>query len=331
VETALFMFGAGALTSPLEAVLGVGLGLLVAGIIGVGIVRVSWRLNLRRFFQVTGVFLVIVAAGLFSNAVLELREALGWQLLPVYNLTAIFPANETNTAGYLLRGIIGYSDAPTLVEVAAYFGYWIVVILAYLGIRTGKITIVTAPVGGPGTRCSAGGCPRAPRPNRRARIVLESAGFRRVEALRGNLDHFRRAGRLAGHAVDAVRFPDHVGLVAPVRLPLTAPFLDDLVVARPLLARGQEPLEHVDGADIHTDPVRYAAIEVDRDVGAVDAESRGIGVPIRVQPLLALREDLVAKVLARLRIFVRLVHEVRVDRLGCKVHFSRHSVASKEL
>ena len=146
VETALFVFGAGALTSPFEAVLGVGLGLLIAGVIGVGIIRVSWRLNLRRFFQVTGVFLVIVAAGLFSNAVLELLEALGWQLLPVYNLTAIFPANETNTAGYLLRGIIGYSDAPTLVEVAAYFGYWIVVILAYLGIRTGKITIVTAPL-----------------------------------------------------------------------------------------------------------------------------------------------------------------------------------------
>ncbi|HEY5539495.1 MAG TPA: FTR1 family protein, partial [Thermoplasmata archaeon] len=38
VETALFMFGAGALTSPFEAILGVGLGLLIAGIIGVGIV-----------------------------------------------------------------------------------------------------------------------------------------------------------------------------------------------------------------------------------------------------------------------------------------------------
>src|SRR5438093_1168378 len=78
VETALFMFGAGALTSPLEATLGVGLGLLIAGIIGVGIVRVSWKLNLRRFFQVTGVFLVIIAAGLFANAVHELQEAFLW-------------------------------------------------------------------------------------------------------------------------------------------------------------------------------------------------------------------------------------------------------------
>lgn len=148
VETALFMFGAGALTSPFEAILGVGLGLVIAGIIGVGIVRVSWRLNLRRFFQVTGVFLVVIAAGLFAHAVHELQEAFGWQFgsAAVYDLRSVFPADETNTAGYLLRGIIGYSDAPTVLEVVAYVGYWIIVILVYLGIRTGKITVITKPL-----------------------------------------------------------------------------------------------------------------------------------------------------------------------------------------
>jgi len=148
VETALFMFGAGALTSPFEAILGVGLGLLIAGIIGVGIVRVSWRLNLRRFFQVTDVFLVIIAAGLFANAVHELQEAFVWQFgsAAVYDLRLVFPSDPSNTAGYLLRGIIGYSDAPTVLEAFAYVGYWIVVILAYIGIRTGKIAVVTAPL-----------------------------------------------------------------------------------------------------------------------------------------------------------------------------------------
>lgn len=148
VETALFMFGAGALTSPFEAILGVGLGLVIAGIIGVGIVRVSWRLNLRRFFQVTGVFLVVIAAGLFATAVHELQEAFVWQFgsAAVYDLRLVFPVDETNTAGYLLRGIVGYSDAPTVLEVVAYVGYWIVVVLAYLGIRTGKIAIITVPL-----------------------------------------------------------------------------------------------------------------------------------------------------------------------------------------
>src|SRR3989454_9010169 len=140
VETALFMFGAGALTSPFEAVLGVGLGLLIAGIIGVGIVRVSWRLNLRRFFQVTGIFLVVVAAGLFANAIHELQEAFAWQLgsAAVYDLHLIFPADASNTAGYLLRGIIGYSDAPTVLEVVAYVGCWVFVVFSYMWVRAGK-------------------------------------------------------------------------------------------------------------------------------------------------------------------------------------------------
>ena len=113
-----------------------------------GIVRVSWRLNLRRFFQVTGIFLVVVAAGLFANAVHELQDAFAWQFgsAAVYDLHLIFPADASNTVGYLLRGIIGYSDAPTVLEVSAYVGYWVVVLLAYLGIRTGKIAIVTVPL-----------------------------------------------------------------------------------------------------------------------------------------------------------------------------------------
>src|SRR5436309_8385033 len=59
VETALFVFGAGNLTSPFEAIIGVALGLLVAAIVGVGLIRVSWRINLKRFFQATSVFLVV--------------------------------------------------------------------------------------------------------------------------------------------------------------------------------------------------------------------------------------------------------------------------------
>src|SRR5207302_2894591 len=110
---------------------GVGSGPLIAGILGVGIVRVSWRLNLRRFFQVTGFFLVVVAAGLFANAIHERQEAFAWQLgsAAVYYLHLIFPADASNTAGYLLRGIIGYCDAPTGLEGGAFVGFWVVVMV----------------------------------------------------------------------------------------------------------------------------------------------------------------------------------------------------------
>lgn len=153
IETALFVFGAGALTSPLEAVVGVGLGLLIAGIIGVGIVRVSWRINLKRFFQATGLFLVIIAAGLFAHAVHELQEAFAWGFgsTMVYDLRLVLPDDQPDlgprgVAGYLLRGVVGYTAAPTVLEVSAYVAYWLVLVLVYFGIRTGKIAAVTEPL-----------------------------------------------------------------------------------------------------------------------------------------------------------------------------------------
>ncbi len=148
IETALFVFGAGALTSPAEAVVGVTLGLVVAAFVGVGIVRVSWRINLKRFFQVTGVFLVLIAAGLFALAIHELQEAFAWSIgsATLYNLTLVFPDDPSNAAGYLLRGIVGYNAAPSVLEGVAYAGYWVVVVLAYLGIRTGRIAAVTQPL-----------------------------------------------------------------------------------------------------------------------------------------------------------------------------------------
>jgi high-affinity iron transporter len=148
IETALFVFGVGELTSPIEAVIGIGLGLLVAGIIGIGIVRVSWRLNLKQFFRVTGVFLVVIAAGLFAHAVHELQEASGsgFGAAPLYDLSAVFPHDASNPAGYLLRGIIGYNATPTVLEGAAYLAYWVVLVLVYLGIRSGKIAVVADPL-----------------------------------------------------------------------------------------------------------------------------------------------------------------------------------------
>lgn len=148
VETALLMFGAGAETTAADATLGVGLGLLVAAILGVGIMRLSWRIPLHRFFQITGVALIVIGAGLFATGINEFQTGFGWTLgsTLVYNLHAVFSSGPENPAGYLLRGILGYSDAPTVLESVAYVGYWIFTLLVYLGIRTGKISVVTGPL-----------------------------------------------------------------------------------------------------------------------------------------------------------------------------------------
>src|SRR3989442_1853407 len=159
-------------------------------------------------------------------------------------------------------------------------------------------------------------------------LGLCCAAVRRGYWLRVDLDDLRRAGGLARHAVGAVRLPDHVGLVASILVPLLAAFLDDLVVPRAFLAGGEKPLENVDGADIHADAVRDTAVEVDGHVEAVDPEFRWIRGPVGIGPRDAIGKDLVVEVGPRLGVFVRLVHEVRVDRFCGEIHFTRHLVAS---
>jgi high-affinity iron transporter len=148
VETALLMFGAGTETSPADATFGVAIGLFIAGVLGVGIMRLSWRIPLHRFFQVTGVALVVIGAGLFATGVGEFQDAFGWTLGSnlVYNLSAVFSSGAENPLGYLLRGIVGYNDSPTVLEAVAYVGYWVLTVVVYLGIRSGKIALVTDPL-----------------------------------------------------------------------------------------------------------------------------------------------------------------------------------------
>lgn len=155
VETVLFMAGLGGVSTPADASVGIGVGVLIAAFLGYGIFRASWKVNLKRFFQVTGVFLIIVAAGLFQFAVHELQEAYGWGLDgKVYNTKGFLPdrlpvdrgPTGAEVAGALLRGIVGYNDDPTQLELVAYGLYWIFTLVVYWGIRTGKIEIVTRPI-----------------------------------------------------------------------------------------------------------------------------------------------------------------------------------------
>ncbi len=148
IETVLFMAGLTAAVATADILVGVGIGLLVAGFLGLGIFASSWKFDLRRFFQVTGLLLVVIAAGLFSLGMHELQEAgmLPWLSAEVYNLQAAFPDADSNLLGYILRGLVGYNDNPTQLEALAYVAYWLFTGVAYLGIKTGKIEFVTRPL-----------------------------------------------------------------------------------------------------------------------------------------------------------------------------------------
>ena len=137
VETALFLFaaaegtaveGGGVAAQLLGAMLGLGL----AVVLGVLLYRGGIRMNLRTFFKVTGVILVVVAGGLFAYSVHELQEA-GWLPFlesPAFDLSATLPDDEG--IGAVLRGLVGYNADPGVLEVVAWAAYLVVVGTLYL-------------------------------------------------------------------------------------------------------------------------------------------------------------------------------------------------------
>jgi high-affinity iron transporter len=137
VETALFLFAAAEGTAVEGGgvgaqLVGAALGLVLAVVLGVLLYRGGIRMNLRSFFKVTGVILIVVAAGLFAYSVHELQEAGWFPFLEAhaFDLSATLPDDEG--IGAVLRGLVGYNADPGVLEVVAWAAYLVVVGALYL-------------------------------------------------------------------------------------------------------------------------------------------------------------------------------------------------------
>jgi high-affinity iron transporter len=138
VELALFITAAffagnqGGITSEIvQTLIGTILGVGTAALLSWTLFATTVRLDLRRFFQVTGFFLILFAAGLIAHGVYEFNEV-GW--IPavvehIWNVDAII--SESSLVGQLLKTLFGYSSSPSLTEMIAYFGYLAVVIFLW--------------------------------------------------------------------------------------------------------------------------------------------------------------------------------------------------------
>ncbi len=124
LETTLFLWAgiqaAGSTSAPIT---GAVLGLATAVALGYLIYRGAIRINLRVFFQWTGLFLIVVAAGVLAYGIHDLQEA---GVLPgsetlAFDVTATIPPGSF--AGTLLKGIFNFSPASTVLEVIAWVSY----------------------------------------------------------------------------------------------------------------------------------------------------------------------------------------------------------------
>jgi high-affinity iron transporter len=124
LETAVFLVAIFQdATDPTSAGVGALLGLLVAVLIGVGIYRGGVRLDLGRFFRLTSVVLVIVAAGLLASAAGTAWEA-GWitsfQSQPLDLSWLVVPGTWTAS---LLTGMLGLQPHPSVAQIVVYLAY----------------------------------------------------------------------------------------------------------------------------------------------------------------------------------------------------------------
>ncbi|MDQ1122736.1 iron uptake transporter permease EfeU [Microbacterium trichothecenolyticum] len=129
-ETSVFLLATfSASTDAALAALGASLGVLTAIAVGIGIYLGGVRINLSRFFRVTGGFLILVAAGLVVSTLRTAHEA-GWLTggqQRTVDLSAIVTPGSIPSA--LITGVLGIPADPRLIEVVGWFAYLIPVAL----------------------------------------------------------------------------------------------------------------------------------------------------------------------------------------------------------
>jgi high-affinity iron transporter len=132
LETVLFLFAIGTSSGPAVPTLLAALaGLAVAVGIGYAIFAAGVRIDLRRFFTITGVVLIFVSAGLVAFAIHEFGEAgLIANTGEAWNIGTVLP--ESSPLGALLAGLFGYRSAPTPLEVIGYLAYLLPVLVLFL-------------------------------------------------------------------------------------------------------------------------------------------------------------------------------------------------------
>lgn len=149
LETAIFFYAAvqSAGVGTGLPLLGFVLGITAAVALGWLIYRGTVHINLNLFFRVTGVLLIIVAAGILAYGMHDLQEA---GILPglntlAFDVSASVPPDSWY--GVLLKGIFNFSPQTTVLEAVVWVAYVGIVMPLFLAPQRSRVRPQPAQVG----------------------------------------------------------------------------------------------------------------------------------------------------------------------------------------
>ena len=131
VATALFMVGYAEAETAWPLV-GLVIGVLIAAAIAFGMYAGAIRINLSKFFTYTGIFLIVVAAGILSYGVGAL-QTVGW--LPglgskAFDISSWF--NWPSAYGEIIQGVFNITPTPTVLQLSVWLSYLVVVLTIFI-------------------------------------------------------------------------------------------------------------------------------------------------------------------------------------------------------
>jgi len=123
IETVIFLQAALIQSEQGNVFIGGVIGVIIAIILSYILYKSIEKISLKKFFTITGIILVLFAAGLLAHGVHELQEA---HILPTFiehlwNINGFI--SEDGQFGGLLKHVFGYNGNPSLLEVSSYIIY----------------------------------------------------------------------------------------------------------------------------------------------------------------------------------------------------------------
>jgi len=134
IEAALFLIAATVDADGNDVLVGGLAGLLAAAVLGAVVYAGGRRVPMRAFFRITGVLLILFAAGLCAKAVFFLQAAgdLGTVNDAIYNVTGAHWLTIDTESGRILAGLFGWDPRPSLEQLVVWIAYIVPVTFLFL-------------------------------------------------------------------------------------------------------------------------------------------------------------------------------------------------------